>query len=206
MTISKHTRKARKAAYRSPLRAAQTAQTRARIAGAAAELLGEAASADAITFRAVAERAGVTEMTVYRHFPTRDALMQGLWQQINARMSPGVGMPDTIAALTSQHAALFEGFDQVAPQIMASVTTDQGREMRASLNERRRKAFRDIAREAAPALSPAECTRVAAVLQLLHSAHAWMSLREQWGLDGRESGAATRWALDTLLADLRRNT
>lgn len=132
--------------------------------------------------------------------------MHGLWRQINARMAPGVGMPDSVDTLLAQHAALFTGFDRAAPQIVASVTTDQGREMRASLNEQRRKAFRSIAREAAPGLSASECTRVAAVLQLLHSAHAWMSLRDQWDLDGRESGAATRWAIETLLAELRRKT
>jgi AcrR family transcriptional regulator len=204
MTTAKQSRKSRKPAYRSPLREAQAAQTRERIASAAADLLGEGSTADSITFRAVAERAGVTEMTVYRHYPTRDALMQGLWRQLNARMAPGVGMPDSIDTLLAQHSALFTGFDRVAPQIVASIVTEPGREMRASLNEQRCKAFRGIAREAAPGLSPAECTRAAAVLQLLHSAHAWMSLREQWGLDGREIGAATRWAIETLLAELRR--
>jgi len=204
MKVSKVTRKPRKPPYRSPLRQAQAAQTRERIECAAADLLGEGSAADSITFRAVAERAGVTEMTVYRHFPTREALMHGLWHQINARMAPGIGMPDNIDALLAQHAALFAGFDRQAPQIVASLVTEQGREMRTSLNEQRCKAFRGIAREAAPTLSPAECTRAAAVLQLLHSAHAWMSLREQWGLDGREIGAATRWAIETLLADLRR--
>jgi hypothetical protein len=188
MTVSKITRKSRKPAYRSPLRQAQAAQTRERIQCAAADLLGEGSAADSITFR-----------------PTREALMHGLWHQINARMAPGIGMPDSIDALLAQHAALFTGFDRQAPQIVASLVTEQGREMRSSLNEQRCKAFRGIAREAAPTLSPAECTRVAAVLQLLHSAHAWMSLREQWGLDGREIGAATRWAIETLLADLRRN-
>jgi hypothetical protein len=42
------------------------------------------------------------------------------------------------------------------------------------------------------------------VLQLLHSAHAWMSMREQWGLDGQQAAAATRWAIETLLLHLRR--
>jgi AcrR family transcriptional regulator len=204
MSIAKPSRKSRKPVYRSPLRAAQAAQTRERIATAAADLLGEGSSADSITFRAVAERAGVTEMTVYRHFPTRDALMQGLWRQLNARMSPGVGMPESVDALLAQHNALFSGFDRVAPQIVASIVTEPGREMRASLNEQRCRSFRNIVREASPGLSPAECTRAAAVLQLLHSAHAWMSLRDQWGLDGREAGAATRWAIETLLAELRR--
>ena len=39
-----------------------------------------------------------------------------------------------------------------------------------------------------------------------HSAHAWMSLRDQWGLDSREAGAATRWAIDILLQHLRKKS
>jgi len=31
-----------------------------------------------------------------------------------------------------------------------------------------------------------------------------MSLREQWGMDGRDAGAATRWAIDILLQQLRK--
>ena len=193
-----------KPAYRSALRAAQAAQTREKIAGAAAALLEEGGEAESITFRAVAERAGVTEMTVYRHYPTREDLLQGLWQSLNARMGPDIGMPASAAALLAQHAGLFTGFDRIAPQITASITTAQGREMRASLNERRRRAFRAIVQEVAPPLTPEARTRAAAVLQLLHSAHAWMSMREQWGFDGREAAAATRWAIDTLLDQLRK--
>jgi AcrR family transcriptional regulator len=190
--------------YKSPLRAAQTATTRERIEQAAATLISGSGNPEAITFKAVAERAGVTEMTVYRHFPTREDLMRGLWRALNASMGPAIGMPASIEALLGQHEAMFAGFDKLAPQIIASVTTEQGREMRGALNEQRRRAFRAIAREAAPSLAPTECTRAAAILQLLHGAHAWMSLREQWGLDGTSAAAATRWAIDTLLADLRR--
>ena len=196
----------RKLAYRSPLREEQVAKTRERIEQAAAALLNAAGSPEEITFKAVAERAGVTEMTVYRHFPTREDLLRGLWRQINASMGPGIGMPTSIDELLAQHAPLFAGFDQLAPQIVASITTAQGREMRAAMNDRRRRAFRGIVDEIAPDLAPAARTRAAAVLQLLHSAHAWMSLRDQWGLDSREAGAATRWAIDILLQHLRKKS
>jgi AcrR family transcriptional regulator len=193
-----------KAGYRSSLRDEQAARTRERIEQAAASLLGATGKPEAITFKAVAGRAGVTEMTVYRHFPTREELLRGLWRQINASMGPGIGMPDSLDGLLAQHAPLFEGFDKVAPQIIASVTTEQGREMRSSLNDKRRRAFRAIVHEAAPHLRPEARTRAAAILQLLHSAHAWMALREQWQMDGAEAAAATRWALDVLLDHLRK--
>lgn len=195
-----------KPAYRSPLREAQAKLTRARIQEAAASLLDERGAAESITFKAVAERAGVTEMTVYRHFPTRDDLLAGLWRHLNDAMGPGLGMPESVDALLAQHEALFAGFDRIAPQIVASIVTTQGREMRAALNKQRRKAFLAIVEEAAPGLDASRKTAAAAVLQLLHSAYAWDSLREQWGLSGKAAGKATKWAIVALLEDLRRSS
>lgn len=196
----------RKPAYRSPLREEQAARTREKIEQAAASLLQATDDPEAITFKAVAARAGVTEMTVYRHFPTREALLQGLWRQLNAQMGPTIGMPSSIGQLLDQHEPLFAGFDKLAPQIIASLTTPQGREMRAALNDKRRRAFRAVVAEASPSLDSEARTRAAAILQLLHSAHAWMSLREQWGLDGPQAAAATRWAIQILLQHLRKSS
>src|SRR6185312_1564299 len=62
--------------YDSPVRREQAAATRERIVAAGSELVHEFDSWhwDALTFRAVAERAGVGERTVYRHFPTEQHL------------------------------------------------------------------------------------------------------------------------------------
>jgi hypothetical protein len=38
----------------------------------------------------------------------------------------------------------------------------------------------------------------------LANALAWLSLRDESGLDGQQSGAAITWAIDTLVADLHR--
>jgi AcrR family transcriptional regulator len=68
--------------YDSALRRERAAETRARIIDAGAELLRGSSIRDwqAVTMRAVAERAGVNERTVYRHFANeravRDAVMQ----------------------------------------------------------------------------------------------------------------------------------
>lgn len=187
----------------SNLRAAQVELTRDRIQQAAASLLEERGASDGITFKAVAERAGVTEMTVYRHFPTRNHLLQGLWRHLNEEMDPDIVVPESTAALFDQHDKLYSGFDRIAPQIVASISTTQGREMRAALNKQRRKAFLAIVEEVAPNLNASRKTAAAAILQLLHSAYAWDSLREQWDLDGKAAGKATKWAIEVLLKELR---
>ena len=185
--------------YRGDLRQSQAVLTRQRIERATAALLGENGTAEGITFRAVAERAGVAEMTVYRHFPTRDVLLGGLWHHLADEMSSAQGMPSTAAALLGEHEALFADFDRIAPQIVASLTTAQGRRMRASFNAKRRKAYLAIIDEVAPDLTAARRLAAAALIQLLHSAHAWDSLRQQWSMGGRAAGNATRWAIELLI-------
>ena len=70
--------------YDSPARRQQAAQTRERIVSAGADLVRGFRSWDwdELTFRAVAERAGVSERTVYRNFPSErhlhDAVMARL--------------------------------------------------------------------------------------------------------------------------------
>lgn len=200
MNKVKHTQKR---SYRSPLREEQAQSTRERICAAASQLLGDDGSDEAITFRAVAELAGVTEMTVYRHFPTRQELMQGLWEHLNAQMGADVGMPRSLAEMLGQHGQLFAGFDKLAPQIIASLATPKGREMRASVNDERQAAFRAIVAEIAPDLDTDRATRAAALMQLLHSAHAWASLQGQWGMNGKRAGEATRWLIELIINDLK---
>jgi len=70
--------------YDNRSRQEQAAQTRERIVAAGSELVHDFDSWNwrDLTFKAVAERAGVGERTVYRHFPTErhlhDAVMQRL--------------------------------------------------------------------------------------------------------------------------------
>jgi hypothetical protein len=66
-------------------------------------------------------------------------------------------------------------------------------------------------REIEEALAPAcdrlpreEAERATAVIVYLANALAWLSLRDESGLDGHRSSAAITWAIDTLVADLDR--
>jgi AcrR family transcriptional regulator len=78
--------------YDSPLRRQRAAETRDRIVAAGAELLHgfPVWNWRALTVRAVAQRAGVNERTVYRHFPTekdlRDAVMTRLEEEAGVEL------------------------------------------------------------------------------------------------------------------------
>jgi AcrR family transcriptional regulator len=184
--------------YRSPLRASQVNATRERIADAVFAVFQKHGGQEDITFKDVAKEAGVTEMTVYRHFSNREELLQVLWQRINARI--GIGIPDTIAALTGRNQDLHLAYENLGPLMLASIMSKQGREMRLSLKSRRQKAFLKIASEVNPDLSPKEKRRVAAVLQLLHSSYAWDSMRSNWDMNPKEIAEATLMAIHSVIS------
>lgn len=189
--------------YNSRLRQEQAEATRERIIAAMADILAEDGRIEAATNRAVAQRAGVTEVTVYRHFPSRELLLRGLWEHLNRKNGANVGMPEGEAELVGNVAPLFATFDAAPAHIVAAITSEHGREMRGSLDDVRREAFLDAIEDAASGLAPAEQAKAAGVIQLLHSAYAWLSLREQWNVTGQDAADAAGWAIETLLADLR---
>ena len=86
--------------YQLRARAAAMDRTRARITHAAIELHGSIGPA-ATTMSAVAERAGVTRATLYRHFPNEDALFttcSAEWRSANPSPDPAQW-----AAITDPH-------------------------------------------------------------------------------------------------------
>ena len=60
------------------------AETAERILAAAFEQLRDAPEAP-FSHEIVAERAGISARTVYRHFPTQADLVQGVWRQLRDR-------------------------------------------------------------------------------------------------------------------------
>ena len=76
----------------SSVQEAKAAVVRQRVLAGVAELI---AAGDDVTFAKAAAAAGVPERTVYRHFPSRDALMAGLYADTNSRIGfAGTPAPD----------------------------------------------------------------------------------------------------------------
>jgi AcrR family transcriptional regulator len=189
--------------YNSSLRRDQSEATKVRILSAMAALMDEGGGQEP-TNRAVAERAQVTEVTVYRHFPSRELLLRALWAHLNRQAGVNAGLPETVEDLRARIAPLLASFDAAPAHITARLTTAQGRAARASLDPERRQAFLAVVAQAAPDLPEGERAKAAAMLQLLYSGYAWLSLREQWDLAGPPAADAVAWATDALLAALSR--
>ena len=92
--------------YESPLRAEQLEQTRLRILEAMADVLADE-EVEEVTVPLVAMRARVSVRTVYRHFPTKEALFDafGEWGEEHLRLAL-LSYPETLDELREMAPAL----------------------------------------------------------------------------------------------------
>src|SRR5689334_14152967 len=117
-----------KAEELTPLRDHYREETRRRILDAAIVELS-VSDLDGLTMAGVANHAGVTERTVYRHFPSRDALIAAVWPRMQARVR-STGFPHTADALIATPGRLFPAFDKEEKLVRASAFSAAGREVR----------------------------------------------------------------------------
>ena len=191
--------------YDSPLRAEQLEQTRLRILEAVGELLSDD-TVQELTVPLVAKRARVSVRTVYRHFPTREALIDawGDWAGDTLRIRLH-SYPETLEELVDFAPDLYRSYDENEALVKAMLNSSAARAVRLRTRRRRQRSFERALAELTSDLSPDERLRVLGVIYLLISAPAWHAMRDQWGLDGAEAGEAAAWAIRVLVDELRRN-
>jgi AcrR family transcriptional regulator len=185
------------------LRERRRRETAELILDAVLDLMGEA-GIDGLTMEGVAERVGVSLRTVYRYFPDRARLLTAaLDRHDQAVPFESPTSPDQIGAAFGE---VFARFDET-PAIVQAVLAER---VAGSVPcDARSQRIREIEEALAPAcdrLPRHEAEQATAVIVYLANSLAWLSLRDESGLDGHQSGAAITWAIDTLVADLdRRN-
>jgi AcrR family transcriptional regulator len=179
--------------YDSPLRRQRAAETRERIVSAGATLVRSFTAWDwkELTFRAVAQSAGVSESSVYRHFTNerelRDAVMQRLAEQAGVTYE-GVTL-DEVADVTGRVFAAMSGF------AVSSWTQQVDDPTLTSIDQARGQALRDAVEAAAPHRSAQQRDAAAGILDVLWSPVSFERLVVQWRMDPEQATAVIRWAI-----------
>ena len=179
---------------------ARAALVRDRVLDAVAVLLAEG---EDLTFARVAKAAAVPERTVYRHFPTRQALLTEVFAWANRRVAFDGPVPADGREAVALVRRVFTGFDGIAPVVRELLMAPEGLPARLSDNDRRQATARAVVDREAPGLDEVGARRVAAVVQVLTSAATWQTLRDYWEMDGAEAGEAAALALELLLTGAR---
>lgn len=178
--------------YDSTLRKERAEQTRLRIVTAGAELLRGSSIRDwgALTTRAVAQRAGVHERTVYRHFPNERALRDAVMHQLESEA--GVDLErmqlGDIADATARVLRFVSSYP-CEPRPALDPTL-------ADTNRRRHVALLAAVGEHTPRWTAADRALAASMLDALWAVGTYERLVGEWDLDSEEAIRAITWVIE----------
>jgi AcrR family transcriptional regulator len=190
------------ATYDSPLRREQAEQTRSRIVGAALDLI--VGGVAGLTMQEVAKAAGVALRTVFRHFPTRDDLLDAVWQVMQARMgeTPDIETLDELARFVPE---LFGRYAAMEDQIRGAMFAQTFVSSRQRLgSDRARKIRRAVAAQFTGGDERSRAMAASAAYTLTVPLVS-IVLKEAYGLSSSEAARACAWAIRTLSAAYAEN-
>jgi len=189
--------------YDSPLRERQAQQTRDVILDALASLLADR-GVDEVTTKELAREAGVSERTVYRHFPDRTSLVEGLTQRFVDSNQQVPAVPERLEDLPALVVELYRVLEehQVEAQAEALLNADPRRF--TAPTRRHTQEFRSLADAGFPELDAGCRQSIAAIVRVLASPQAWLRIRAEFGVGGVESGPVVAWAIHALLHEVER--
>jgi AcrR family transcriptional regulator len=183
--------------YNTPVRRQRAAETRERILVAGSQIVHGFASWDwkGLTFRAVAEQAGVGERTVYRHFPTERHLHDAVMQRLEEEA--GVVYEDvdltTLGEIANRVFASRNSFAAGASIIKPDDPTF------VAADVRRRTALLRAVSSATPQWSAGQQQTLAGLLDVLWLLPSYERLVSGWDLPGEDAAEALNWAMSVLL-------
>lgn len=190
-------------AYVSPVRAEKVETTRQRIVDVVVELLS--AGDTTWSVQDVADRAGVSARTVYRHFATRDELVDGVVEWINDVILQGRPSPDlrNLDDLVDAAPLAFGFIEEHMELYRALLFTGLGRRAHHRGRSRRDTELRTALAEELEGLAPDAQIRLLAMTHLLASSDAVMFLKDYWDLDAATAARSISWAIRALGAAAR---
>jgi len=149
---------------------------------------------DTLTFRAVAERAGVGERTVYRHFPTERHLHDAVMTRLEEEA--GVAYEDLdLASLPEVTARVFSSRGSFAAREAIAADAEP---LFVQVDQRRRDALLAAVVTSTPTWSDAEQRIVAALLDIVWSMPAYERLVGAWDFEGDDATHAITWLMSLL--------
>jgi AcrR family transcriptional regulator len=175
--------------------------TRDKILSTVLELVADG-SVDELSVPAVARRSGISLATIYRYFPTKDALLaaaaeEPARQALDADAGPPVAGDDALAAFQR---TMWRRFAGNLPLLRHQVTSQAGREMRQARLERSRQQLARYLDGFGIDPSSPEGSRLTSLVLLLSGSLALVELHDRQGLAVDDAVDMTGWAVHALVA------
>ena len=189
--------------YESKLREEQARATRDRILDAVVEVLAE--GVDTLSIPAVAEKAGVSVGTVYRHFGDKAGLLKALIPHAGRRSGiEVVSPPETIDEVEEIVRKVFRHFENTDDLMRAAFASRIGRDVRIQETPERLHGMRETFRNIDPEIGPDELEHLARLAFLLTTSDAYLQFQDRLGLGPREAADEVMWTIRTVLRGIDR--
>lgn len=174
--------------------------TQAAILAAYSELIDEVGTDD-VSFRLIALRAGIGERTVFRYYPTRVDLLLATSAWIERTIFTRQESESIFDVPIAIREAM-EAYDR-RPELAYVVAETAMRGVHGSEPAPHRDRFETMLREEVPSLGERERHLLVAALCHLDSSTAWVTMRRELGMTGRDIADAAMWTAEALLDPLR---
>ena len=149
----------------------------------------------------VADRAGLAHRTVYRHFPTREALIDGIAERFEASFAErGFTEGDTVAEVVDRIGARFAWFDSESDLVHAVAVKTLATGERTPPSRRRGERMRALIREKYPNLPPDETEAAFVAIRSLIGMVGWHLLTSD-GVASDVAAETVRRMVEVALAD-----
>jgi len=183
--------------YHSDVRAAKKEETRQHILDALVAKMLQG-NFNLVSMEEIAAAAGIGVATLYRHFPNREALSDGLSNEFNRRVG-GTTYPTTPDEIATYIQRDFAAFDKHPGLVQAFFLTEVGQNARSRGRSRRIHAIQASLSEVTGTLDESKRKQVTAVIAYLASLQSWMTMTTEFALSGAEVGQAVGWAIHILV-------
>jgi AcrR family transcriptional regulator len=186
-------------AYSSQLRAQQAEETRARILDATVPFIARGLAS--LSIPAVAREAGVSVPTVYRHFATKQQLIEAIYPHVTRRAAiKQPPPPRSISELRGgvrRHLAHLNSLDDETRTVMASAASD---ELRRATIPNRLAMFRELVDSVEPKLAAADRDRLTRFLVVLSTSASLRMWHDHLGLSVDEVAEEIDWLVKAAIA------
>jgi len=184
------------------LRDRQRASTREQIVEAVHALLSEDHPAT-LSMPRVAERAGTSLRTLYRYFPTKEALIEAASESFQVPADV-VGGRVTLANLDAYTRASWRGFTESVAAVKAQHLSPAGRTLRQRRVPRSRRAVRTALQAEGVDLPAAELDRITDLVIALISSSMYLELVERLGHDDEDAADLATFTVRAVIDRARR--
>jgi len=188
--------------YNNSLREEQARQTRVRILESLTDML-MAVDASDLSVAAISKASGVSTATIYRHFPNREELIEGINEHIG-RILGRPPLPSTVDELISGAPALFRYYEANFDRLRLAQHGPAHVDIREHGRARRDKEISDITADLVDHLEPQRARAVQGLIRGFFSFDTYELLRRRFGVDTERVIETVGWTVRGIIENLAR--